>query len=138
MDTITGDDVAVAAWVSARIGAPLLPPYTAIGFRVNGSTVAGAVFNDYTAAGNVEVTVAADRPFTRGMIRAVSHYVFVQLGCARMSIHTRTGDTKTRNMARRAGFVQECVRMHYYGENKHAALYRMLRKECRWLTGDAK
>jgi RimJ/RimL family protein N-acetyltransferase len=95
------------------------------------------VFNDYTG-GNIEVTVATDAPFTRGMIRAVSNYVFDQLGCARMSIHTRTGDTKTRNMARRAGFVQECVRMNFYGEGKHAALYRMLRKECRWLSGDAK
>jgi RimJ/RimL family protein N-acetyltransferase len=135
MDVIIGDDFAVASWVSERIGAPFLPPYTAIGFGE--PLVAGAVFNDYTG-GNVEVTVATDGPFTRGMIRTVSHYVFVHLGCSRMSIHTRTADTKTRNMARRAGFVQECVRMHYYGENKHAALYRMLRKECRWLTGDAK
>lgn len=134
MTPIFGEDVAVAAWVSERIGRPIEPPYTAIGFRDHNGGLAGVVFNDYVPGGNIEMTVASDVRFTRRMFKIIARYVFGQLGCCRLTVRTRKSNAAVCEMAERIGFVREATLKDFFGPGDHAELFRMLRRDCkRWL-----
>jgi RimJ/RimL family protein N-acetyltransferase len=127
------DEITLAGWVSERIGRVIEPPYTVLGFEDQTDVVAAAVFNDYQPGGNIEMTFAADQPFTRGMFRAIAHYVFVQLGCARLTVRTKQANECICDLATRLGFRREATLKDYFGKKEHAELFRMTRKECRWL-----
>lgn len=134
MTPILGHDVSVAMWVSERVGQNFAPPFTAIGFGNRGGIAAGAVFNDYVPYGNIELTLAADRPFTRSMLRTLAAYVFGQLGCSRLTVRTRQDNENVCNMAKRFGFVREATLKDYYGTDQNAELFRLLRKDVKgWL-----
>lgn len=133
MRLMLGRDFDVAQWVSRRIGQNVEPPFTAIGFARGDDLVGGAVFNDYVPGGNVEITLAADEPFTKGMLHAIAHYVFEQLGCVRLQARTKQTNVKVCKMVRRAGFVREAALKDFYGPGENAEMFRMLRKECKWL-----
>ena len=95
MDAITGNDVAVAAWLSERIGAPILPPYTAIGFGRGDAILAAAVFNDYTP-GNVEgaelIRKWADAGYFPSDINAIDYASFVSRFQAGEGLFTFNGN----------------------------------------------
>lgn len=133
MNIVLGHDFEIAKWVSDRIGYNIEPPFTAIGFSNGTGLKAGAVFNDYVPRGNIELTLAMECPFTRGMLRALALYVFDQLDCARLTVRTRQTNQAICDMARRAGFVREAAQKDYFGPGQSAELFRMLRKDCRWL-----
>lgn len=120
----------VALWVGHKIGAVIVPPYTALGWRgENGALIAGVVFNDFNGA-NVEITAAADR-LTRGMIVVALHYAFEQLQCRRVSLHVARGNERVRAMAKRAGFVEECIKKDFTLQGDVHSL-RLLRRDNRW------
>lgn len=134
MRVIVGRDLQVAAWVSERIGRLIEPPFTAIGFTGEDGRGVGVVFNDYVPGGNIEMTVAAERPFTRGMFAVIARYVFGELGCCRLTVRTMKSNTAVCDMAKRIGFVREATLTDFFGPGEHAELFRMLRKDCkRWL-----
>lgn len=129
-----GNDIAVAEWVSARIGDVIEPPFTAIGFVSFGRRVAGSVFNDYKPYGNIELTFAADVPFTRGMLRVIANYTFVRLQCSRLTVRTKQTNTGLCDILRRLGFVRETTMKDYFGPGINAELFRLLRREAKgWL-----
>ena len=118
-------DDRVARFVAEKCGISILPPYTAMGIEREGEITAGVVFNGWSAR-NIDVTVAG-AAFTRGFIRAVGTYVFVQLDCLRISITTR--QRKVGEIALRLGAQPEGVKRNYYGENDHAMLFGILRDD---------
>ena len=118
MKLIFGSDDFVAAWVMSRIGHPISPPYTAIGMTVDDAMLCGGVvFNDWNGA-NIAITVAVDRPPTRGIIRALQHYAFEQAGAIRISAQTRRANKRARKALERLGFEYEFVRQNYFGPAK--------------------
>lgn len=134
MTPVFGQDIGVALWVGERVGHHFYPPFTAIGFGDRGGLVAGAVFNDYTPHGNIELTLASDRPFTRTMLRTLAAYVFGQLGCSRLTVRTRQDNERVCRMAKKFGFVREATLRDYYGTGENAELFRLLRADCKeWL-----
>lgn len=133
MQPLFGYDREVASWVSTRIKSTIHPPFVAIGFLRNDVLIAGAVFNDFIPGGNIELTFASDEQISRPMILIVFRYVFVQLKCSRLSITTPDTNERVKDLAKRLGFKPESIRADYYGEGAHAALFRMKRRECKWL-----
>ena len=105
----------VAAYMESRLATVLHPPFTTIGIEQDGRIVGGWLFNDYNGS-NVEISVALDRPLTRGMIRAVSHYCFSQMKVRRVTARCRESNTKSAALIRRLGFRHEGRQPFYYGD----------------------
>lgn len=106
----------IAAYLERRLNTTLTPPFLTIGIEENGEIVGGWLFNDYNGS-NIEISVALDRPLTRGMIRAVHHYVFQQLKCRRVTARCRESNEKSATLIRRLGFRNEGRQPFYYGDD---------------------
>jgi hypothetical protein len=108
----------IAEWVGNRLGVIISPPYVAIGMTDDDRLYCGGViFNSWNGA-NIEITVAMDRGPTRGVIRALQHYVFVQSKATRVTAHTKRSNKKVRKLLPRLGFKYEFTRERYYGPSR--------------------
>jgi len=137
-----GQNEYVGGIVGSALGVTFYGPYSSIGFLDDtGHVRGGAIFNNYNGS-NIEVTVYAPNMATRGMIRAVMHYVFVQLGCNRMTARTRRNNKAAQKALPRMGFKYEATLQLYYGPGKNdaAVLYWIDRETAieRWLNGRPK
>lgn len=91
---LLGHDQTVADWVAGQTGKPFHPPFTAIGvIDRHGTLTGGYVFNGYNGDG-VELSLAGRGVMTREGWRVVLDYVFSQLGCVRMQMHTSRRNKK--------------------------------------------
>jgi hypothetical protein len=134
MRVVVGHDVAVAGWVGEQIGAPMIPPYTALGFLDRSDRLAaGFVFYGCVPGGNVDMAVAARGLLTRGTLRAVAHYAFEQLGAARITCRPPASYDRAIGILKRVGFVQETVCKGWYGADNAVQLRILKRDARRWL-----
>ena len=134
MHLVAGHDAAVAGWIAQRVGAPIAPPYTALGWiDGDGMLRVGFVFFRYEPGGNMDFTLAASGRLTRGILTTVADYVFVQAGCCRMTSRPHRANTHHCTMLKKAGFIPEGILKDYYGEKDDAVHYRLLKRQCRWL-----
>lgn len=115
---IFGQDELVASWVAEKVGSLISKPYVAIGAtKDDQSFCAGAVFNNWNGH-NIEITLASDGGLTRGTIRGIYHYLFVQSKAGRVTAHARRNNKIMRAMLPRFGFQEESVAKRYYGPMK--------------------
>ena len=85
---LLGHDQAVADWVARMTGKPFHPPFQAIGIIDHEGTLTGGyVFTGYNGDG-VELSLAGRGVVSREGWRVVLDYVFNQLHCVRMQMHT--------------------------------------------------
>lgn len=135
MRLLIGHDEAVASWVGSKLGHPLCPPYTALGWiDDNGTLRIGFVFHRYIPNGNIEIDVASTAGWTRGVLRTVCAYAFNGLGVQRMTAVTRLDNKRVRSILERAGFRFECVMRQFYGPQGDAMQFRMFKSDAkRWL-----
>ena len=118
MKLVFARDDEVAEWVSERIGTIIPKPYVAIGATRDGKELCGgAVFNNYNHS-NVDITLASDRCLTRGTIRGIFHYCFVQSKVNRVTAATRRSNKTMRKILRKFGFEFEGIAKQYYGSSK--------------------
>jgi RimJ/RimL family protein N-acetyltransferase len=116
MNLLFGHDETVAEWVGRVVGKPFHAPYTAIGIIDREGTLRGGfVFNNHHDAASIELSLAGNVA-SRSAWRGVLHYVFVQLGCKRLSIHTRKSNKAVRKQAPRLGFKFEGIARSLYGD----------------------
>jgi len=118
-------DDCVARFVGDRCNTIIFPPFTAMGIERDDEIVAGVVFNCFTQY-DIAVTVAG-RGFTRGFIRAVGKYVFVQLGCLRMSITTEQEIVV--DFAKRLGAQTEGRKRNHFGRGRHGIVLGILKED---------
>ena len=87
-------DAVLTAWAGARLGIADFRPCTTIGIAREGVILAAAIYNNYRPP-NVEVTfvTASPRWASKGAIRAMLRYPFVQLGCKRLTAITTVQNT---------------------------------------------
>lgn len=121
-------DERVAAFVGERVGAPIIPPFTAAGIEREGAIIAGVVFNGWTGP-DVDVTVAG-RGFTKGFLAEVGKYVFGQLGCLRMTIITE--QPKIVRIAERLGGQVEGLLRSHFGAGRDGFIVGILRDDYRF------
>lgn len=139
MNFVFGQDEFIAKYVGDALGLVFSGPYVAIGFVDEAGTLrGGAVFNNYNKS-NIDLTIYCPGVTTRGLIRVVMHYVFVQLKCNRMTGRTRLDNKNTQKLLPRLGFKYEATQKQYYGPDKNdAAVMYMIDRETavkRWLNG---
>lgn len=116
MQLVFGHDKAIAEWAASILGKPFHPPFTAFGLVDGaGHLRGGFVFTTYTGD-SIEMSLVGSGCLTRGAMRAVIQYAFVQLGCSRLQVHTRRGNKKVRKLANRLGFQYEGVARRLYGD----------------------
>ncbi|MBB4194943.1 hypothetical protein GGE45_004863 [Rhizobium aethiopicum] len=104
----------IAAWVGARIGVTFHPPYTTLAHVDRGRIIAGFVFNVWTEH-DIELSLAADR-LSLTLMRAVSDYVFNQLGCRRATCRTRADNSSAQRLLARVGAEPEGRQRGYFGD----------------------
>lgn len=65
-------------------------------------------------------------------MRAIGHYVFRQLGCARVTMKTRKSNKRACKAARIAGFQFETILKNWYGD-EDGVQFKMTSDKCRWI-----
>lgn len=85
---LLGHSQAVGDWVARINGKAFHPPFEAIGIiDSDGTLTGGYVFTGFNGDG-VELSLAGRGVVSRAGWRVVLDYVFNQLGCSRMQMHT--------------------------------------------------
>jgi RimJ/RimL family protein N-acetyltransferase len=132
---VFGRDDEVASWAGQQLKrSPLgglsrgfVKPFTTIGICNAGHYTGAYVFNDFNWP-DIEITVVGRGAITRDAFKAAAHYVFVQLGCIRVSARVRSDNIRLIKMMERIGFVREgCVRRHFIDAD--GILMGMLKEE---------
>lgn len=115
---LLGHDKAVADWVGMKAGKPFYPPFTAIGIiDKDGTLTGGYVFTGYNGDG-VELSLAGRGVVSRDGWRVVLDYVFNQLKCVRMQMHTsRRNKTVCRNLHELFPKGFEGIAKRFYGRD---------------------
>lgn len=119
-----GHDETVAEWVAKQAGArSFVQPFTAFGLVHDGHLVGGFVFTGFNGH-NIELSIAGKQSVSRSAIRALLNYVFEQLKCSRLQVHTRRKHKRVCRLLHRSGFKYEGVARRYYGRDD-AACYAL-------------
>lgn len=114
-----GHDTVVAEWVARQAHSkPPVAPYTAFGFvDSRGTLTGGCVFTGYNGD-TVELSLAGRSAATRSGWAAITSYVFDQLGCSRLQMHTNRRNKHTlRMLAGRLGVRYEGVARRFFGKD---------------------
>ena len=114
-----GHDKTVAEWVAKQAHSkPPVAPFTAFGLvDRRGTLVGGAVFTGYNGD-TVELSLAGRAMATRSGWAAIIKYVFEQLGCSRLQMHTKRSNRRVlRMLANRLGVRYEGVARRYFGKD---------------------
>lgn len=128
----------VAQYVSEKTGGVWTPGMYQALMVVNskGEFCAGVIVDNYMRI-DCRMSVAAEtfavwRPH---VLRAIFHYVFVQLGCVRCTATTRKTNMKARAFLEGLGFKLEGNLRKGFDGVKDALIYGLLAEECRFLEG---
>lgn len=94
-----------------------------------------ALFNDYHPEyGHIQVSFATEGPgwASRGIIRSILAYPFVQLKCYTVrAITPAKGEAEKVKILPRLGFVREGAARHFFGKGRHGTAYSMTADEYR-------
>ena len=115
---VLGHDQLVADWVAAQTGKAFHAPFVAIGVADrSGALTGGYVFTGYNGDG-VELSLAGRGVAHRDGWRVVLDYVFNQLGCVRMQMHTSRRNKKVcRNLHELFPKGFEGIAKRFYGKD---------------------
>lgn len=141
---IFGHDAELVSWVRDRIPHVSVEgsfgPSVAIGVSDGASLLGAVIYHNYAPMyRSVEISMAADSPrwATRGIIAALLHYPFVQLGCQRITTAIPKRHKRARRFNEGLGFKLEGTIRKGFG-NDDACLYGLLRDEAsKWLGSAA-
>ena len=136
---LAGDDAAVAEWVRRRLpGATGFGHSSTLHVVEGGNIIASVVYHDYLGH-DIKMTIAAISPrwALRGVIRALLHYPFRELGCARVSAIAARRNRRSRKLLIGLGFKLEGVARKGFDGVQDAMIYGLLRVDARrWIGED--
>lgn len=120
-------DERVVGYVSRKVGARLVPPYTALGVERDGDIVAGIVFNVWTGP-DVQLSIGAEPgALSRRFLRRVGLYITNELGCVRATIETE--QPHVIDMALRMGGKIEGVKRDLFGPGRDGTIIGVLKRD---------
>ena len=98
--------------------------------------ILGVVVFSRFSSYNCEWTAASVTPmFLRPpFIQACFRYAFIQCNLHRISAIADASNTKSHRLLFKLGFVKECDLEQMFGAND-GILFKMLKRDCRWLHG---
>ena len=139
------DDESVARFMQANARLPAIQsggfglPFRAAGIIADGKLVGGILANNYRAGVDIHVhlVTTSARWARRGVLRDLFWYPFHYLQLPRVSFITSRKNKRMRSVAERMGFKLEGMVRKGYDGKTDAAVYGMLREECRFLPADA-
>lgn len=111
-------------------------PCLAVGIVRDNSLVAGLVYHDWRPRqGDVQMTIASRSPrwASRGVLRWVLQYPFVELECRRISLTVRADNTRSQRLVTGLGFVEEGRRREFFAPGVDCIEYGLMREE--WASG---
>ncbi len=115
----------VTAWVGAKLGIEINPPYISFAIEDQFYTVRGGIIlNDWNGH-NIEITMYAPGVYRREIARQILEYVFGQLDATRLTARTRHDNALMRSMLEKGGFEKEGVMKNYFGLDMDAHIYRL-------------
>jgi RimJ/RimL family protein N-acetyltransferase len=129
---LTVDFERVFRFVHSRVPVPLAQGMRAIGVERDGQVVAGALFEGYNGR-NVWIHLAGEGPgwVSRPFIRACMRYVWIDLGCARISCHVVASNRAAIRFNEHFGWRREAVLAGAAADGGDMLVYVMTREECR-------
>jgi RimJ/RimL family protein N-acetyltransferase len=127
----------VAGHFTHNTGYEVHAPFTAMGWVKDGQLIGQAIFVDYTGS-SIEIHIYGPGAMHIRSIRDAFKYVFVQLGCNRLTAKPYTTNKKVINLIERLGFVYEGTLKEYYPPKEQpidAYIYRLPRHiGLKWLN----
>jgi len=131
---IIGFDDAVSRWVGDQLGIDDFGQCVAVGIADDKKLIAGAVYNNYRHP-NIEITFASITPrwCSRGVMQAIFGYPFNQVNCTRLTAVTQNTNQPVAAFLCHLGFVKEGVMRRAFRTGEDAAIFGLLKEECRWL-----
>jgi RimJ/RimL family protein N-acetyltransferase len=121
MKFVVGRDAEVLDYTSHNIGHPLAPSCIAFGV-IDGDDPGGLLHGGVVLSGwngaNIYITIWMPGCLKRNLIRDCYRYVFNQLGCQRMSAHTKRENLVMRKLFPRLGFEFEGMQKRYFGPSR--------------------
>jgi RimJ/RimL family protein N-acetyltransferase len=132
----------LAQWVAermpVRMNARDFKGYQCIGVCRETTVLAVVVYSNFRrmAHGNsMDMSIAADNPSwcRRGVLRALFHYPFAQQGCVRVTANVGRRNKRSRRLVEGLGFKLEGMGRRAYDGRQDAAVYSLMRDECKWL-----
>lgn len=118
-------------FVEALLGGPVPEGSTFIGRLVDGKAVAVATVNHWCGY-DCELSIASVGGLSKDFIRAVFRYVFLELGCRRVTGRVDAALDWAAHLPR-LGFVEEGRLRGGAPSGGDTIIFGMLRRECRWL-----
>ncbi|CAB4141066.1 hypothetical protein UFOVP413_28 [uncultured Caudovirales phage] len=84
---------------------------------------------------NLEMSIVTTNAHwcNRKVLRHLFHYPFMTNKVARVTATCRASNQKVTSMLDRLGFCREGLLFDWYEKNEHAALYGMIKENCKWL-----
>lgn len=134
MKLLLGYDREVAEWVSRELAMDNgFGDCSAIGVVRDDKLIAGIVYHNYRPPG-IEMSIASIDPrwCTRRILFHAFNYPFNQLNVKRITVLVDSENQPVRAFDERLGFIYEGT-LKEANPNGDAALYRMLKSECRWI-----
>jgi RimJ/RimL family protein N-acetyltransferase len=134
---VLGQDEEVGAFAAAKLGIPILPPYTSMGIvdDLTGELAGAIIYNRYNGA-DIEISFYGPGTMHRRFIRAAFAYPFEQLNVLRLTARTKRSNKAMCKLLPRLGFVFEATLKNHFGPTRgdDAILYRMSRAEAaKWI-----
>jgi len=139
MEYIYDRDDLICMWIAERLTGYMpddFKPCSTLGIVKDGQLVAGVIFNNFRpSCRDIQLTIAADSPswIGRGPLKAIFEYVFIQLGCIRLTVSMAKKNKRARNLAVGLGFEYEGKLRKGFDGVEDCTIYGMLHNECRWI-----
>jgi ribosomal protein S18 acetylase RimI-like enzyme len=125
---IVHDNARAKAYLDARLGIRLVPPFVGYVIVAKGETTGAVVFNSWTLS-DVQMTAALGSAVSRRDLRSIFGKAFgAPLDVCRVSCVTRHDNHAAIRRMRLLGFVSEGVAIDYFGHDNHGARYVLLRR----------
>ena len=131
---LIGKDKYVIDWVASQLQEPVNGGI-GVGVVENNLLVGGMVFHDYNGS-NIEMTCFGPGCLNRRILSWLFNYVFMELGCNRLSVKTKRSNKRVLKLANRLGFTYEATLKQFFGPDKNddAILFKMdLISASRWM-----
>jgi len=135
---VPGDE-RVSRWVATKIeGQPIeWGPHTCLAVldEKRSRVVCGVVYSDYREPFDIRASIATEGPgwASKGVLRALFHYPFMQLGVKRITCLIAADNEKSQKLCEKMGFSLEGIHPVGWDGEKDAVSYGLKRENCKWI-----